>query len=107
MGYLRKSNNKDLDYVIKNMRVIDKIEAYYQSGQSPEDAVAYSYLNSSITMTVAGDKDQPMGLCGVAQDKCIWFVATDELYETKKYRIQLIRKGKEWVDSIIKNHDNI
>ena len=61
MGYLRKSNNKDLDYVIKNMRVIDKIEAYYQSGQSPEDAVAYSYLNSSITMTVAGDKDQPMG----------------------------------------------
>tara|TARA_R100001443_G_scaffold39777_2_gene53180 strand:+ start:4082 stop:4534 length:453 start_codon:yes stop_codon:yes gene_type:complete len=105
MGYLRKSNNKDLDHVINNMRVIDKIEAYYQSGQSPEDAVAYSYLNSSITMTVAGDKDQPMGLCGVAQDKCIWFVATDELYETKKYRIQLIRKGKEWVDSLLKNHD--
>ena len=105
MGYLRKSNNKDLDHVIKNMRAIDKIEAYYQSGQSPEDAVAYSYLNSSITMTVAGDKDQPMGLCGVAQDKCIWFVATDELYETKKYRIQLIRKGKEWVDSLLKNHD--
>ena len=89
MGYLRKSNNKDLDYVIKNMRVIDKIEAFYQSGQSPEDAVAYSYLCSNITMTVAGDNDQPMGLCGVADNKCIWFVATDELYATKKYRIQL------------------
>ena len=105
MGYLRKSNNKDLDYVIKNMRVIDKIEAFYQSGQSPEDAVAYSYLCSNITMTVAGDNDQPMGLCGVADNKCIWFVATDELYATKKYRIQLIRKGKEWVDSLLKTHD--
>jgi len=105
MGYLRKSNNKDLDHVIKNMREMDKIEAYYQSGQTPEDAVAYSYLCSKITMTVAGDQDQPMGLCGVAQDKCIWFVATEELYATKKYRIQLIRKGREWVNSLLKDHD--
>ena len=52
MGYLRKSNNKDLDYVIKNMRVIDKIEAFYQSGQSPEDAVAYSYSVSYTHLTL-------------------------------------------------------
>ena len=104
MGYLRKSNNKDLDYVIKNMRVIDKIEAFYQSGQSPEDAVAYTYLCSNITMTVAGDNDQPMGLCGVADNKCIWFVATDELFDNKKYRIQLVRQGKEWVDNLLESY---
>ena len=42
MGYLRKSNNKDLDHVIKNMRVIDKIEAYYQSGKSTQCQYKYN-----------------------------------------------------------------
>ena len=43
MGYLRKSNSKDLRHVMANMRVIDKIEAYYQCGCEPEDALALTY----------------------------------------------------------------
>ena len=103
MGYLRKSNSKDLRHVMNNMRGIDKIEAYYQCGCEPEDALALTYINSEITMTAAGDEDQPMGLCGVMSNGCIWFTATDELFDSKKYRIQLIRKGKTWVKVFYKN----
>ena len=31
MGYLRQSNLKDLDYVCKNMRKMDRLEAWYQT----------------------------------------------------------------------------
>ena len=39
MGYLRKAKLKDLDYVVKNLRVMDKIEVFYQTGQKPENAI--------------------------------------------------------------------
>ena len=104
MGYLRKSNLKDFKYVVDNMRVMDKIEALYQTGLSPEDALSYTFLGSKTNMTVADDNDQPIGLCGVQKDGCIWFVATDELFDNKKYRIQLIRQGRNWVDNLLKNH---
>ena len=32
MGYLRKSTVTDLNYVIDHLRVLDKVEAYYQTG---------------------------------------------------------------------------
>ena len=105
MGYLRKSNSKDLRHVMANMRVMDKVEAYYQCGCEPEDALALTYINSQITMTAAGDEDQPMGLCGVMPNGCIWFVATDELFDNKKYRIQLVRKGKKWVNELLQTYD--
>ena len=65
MGHLRKSTVSDLTYVIDNLRVLDKIEAYYQTGERPEEAVRRTYLSSKKVMTIAGDNDQPMGLCGV------------------------------------------
>ena len=104
MGYLRKSNIKDFKYVVENMRVMDKIEALYQTGLSPEDALSYTFLGSKTNMTVADDNDQPIGLCGVQKDGCIWFVATDELFDNKKYRIQLVRQGKEWVDNLLESY---
>ena len=105
MGYLRKSNSKDLRHVMNNMRGIDKIEAYYQCGCEPEDALALTYIYSEITMKAAGVAAQPMGLCGVMSNGCIWFTATDELFDSKKYRIQLIRKGKTWVKSLLQKYD--
>ena len=33
MGHLRKANLEDLKYVAKHMREMDKLEAFYQSGQ--------------------------------------------------------------------------
>ena len=35
MGHLRKANLEDLKHVAKNMREMDKLEAFYQSGQEP------------------------------------------------------------------------
>ena len=35
MGYIRKANLKDLNYVVDNLRVMDKIEVFYQTGQKP------------------------------------------------------------------------
>ena len=105
MGYLRKAKLKDLDYVVKNLRVMDKIEVFYQTGQKPENAIRLSYLYTRENMAIADDDDNPIGLCGVVSDGCIWMVATDDLFVNKKYRIQLIRQGREWVDSLLKNYN--
>ena len=104
MGYLRKSNLKDFKYVVENMRVMDKIEALYQTGLSPEDALSYTFLGSKTNMTIADDDGQPIGLCGVQKDGCIWCVATDDLFDNKKYRIQLIRQGRKWVDNLLESY---
>ena len=104
MGHLRKSTVTDLNYVIDNLRVLDKVEAYYQTGEEPEEAVRRTYLSSKKVMTIAGDDDQPMGLCGVIVNGVIWMVATDKLFENKKYKIQLIRKGRKWVDNLLKKY---
>ena len=105
MGYLRKAKLKDLDYVVKNLRVMDKIEVFYQTGQKPENAIRLSYLYTKENMAIADDDDNPIGLCGVVSDGCIWMVATDDLFVNKKYRIQLIRQGREWIDSLLKNYN--
>lgn len=101
MGYLRKATLKDFKFVVENMRVMDKIEAMYQTGMSPEDALSFTYLGSEINMAIADDNDQPIGLAGVQKDGCIWMVATDELFENKKYRFQLTKQGKTWVDNLL------
>ena len=101
MGHLRKATLKDFKYVVNNMRVMDKIEAHYQTGMNPEDALSFTYMGSEINMAIANDNDEPIGLCGVQNDGCIWCVATDDLYSNKKYRIQLIRQGREWVDNLL------
>jgi len=31
-------------------------------------------------------------------------ICTDELFSNKKYKIQLIRKGRKWVDSLLKSY---
>jgi len=104
MGHLRKANLEDLKHVAKHMREMDKLEAFYQSGQEPKQALQLSYICSSINMAIADDNDAPIGLCGVVQGGVIWMVATDELFSNKKYKIQLIRKGRKWVDSLLKSY---
>ena len=104
MGYLRKANLKDLNYVCANMRQMDRMEALYQTGYDPEDALRLTYLSGEKVMAIAGDEDQPMGLCGVSYEGCIWMLATDELFDNKKYRIQLIRQGRKWVDNLLESY---
>tara|TARA_B100000609_G_scaffold89482_1_gene71423 strand:+ start:1917 stop:2369 length:453 start_codon:yes stop_codon:yes gene_type:complete len=104
MGYLRKANIADLNHVCKHMRDMDRLEAVYQTGNEPEDALRLSYLSGQQVLAIAGDDDQPMGLCGVISDGCIWMICTDELFSNKKYRIQLIRKGRKWVDKLLQSY---
>jgi len=104
MGHLRKANLQDLRYVAKNMREVDKIEAFYQSGQEPLQALQLTYMCSKVNMAIADDNDQPMGLCGVVDGGVIWMVSTDKLFENNKYKIQLIRKGRKWVDNLLKKY---
>ncbi len=104
MGYLRKANIADLNHVCKHMRDMDRLEAVYQTGSEPEDALRLSYLSGQQVLAIAGDDDQPMGLCGVISDGCIWMICTDELFSNKKYRIQLIRKGRKWVDKLLQSY---
>ena len=104
MGYLRKSKLEDFKFVVENMREMDRLETYYQTDMTPEDALSVTFLGSQINMTIASDKDEPIGLCGVFKDGCIWCIATDELFNNKKYRIQLIRQGREWVDKLLESY---
>jgi len=104
MGHLRKATFKDLKYVAKNLREIDKVEAFYQTGQEPLQALQFTYICSKVNMAIADDNDAPIGLCGVVKGGVIWMVGTDSLFENKKYRIQLIRKGREWVDNLLKSY---
>ena len=105
MGYLRKSKLEDFKFVVENMREMDRLETYYQTDMTPEDALSVTFLGSQINMTIASDDDEPIGLCGVFKDGCIWCIATDELFDNKKYRIQLVRKGKEWVNELLQTYD--
>ena len=104
MGYLRKAKLSDLNYVCNHLRILDKIEAWYQTGQQPEEAVRLTYLAAKTNLAIAGDEDQPMGLCGVLNDGIIWMVATDELTSKRSYKIQLIREGRKWVDSLFNSY---
>ena len=104
MGYLRKSKLKDFKFVVENMREMDRLETYYQTDMTPEDALSVTFLGSQINMTIASDDDEPIGLCGVFKDGCIWCIATDELFDNKKYRIQLIRQGRKWVDKLLESY---
>ena len=104
MGYLRKSKLEDFKFVVENMREMDRLESYYQTDMTPEDALSVTFLGSQINMTIASDDDQPIGLCGVFKDGCIWCIATDELFNNKKYRIQLIRQGRKWVDNLLESY---
>ena len=105
MGHLRKASLQDLRYVADNMREVDRLEALYQTGQEPQQALQFTYICSKVNMAIADDNDQPIGLCGVVHGGVIWMVATDKLFENKKYKIQLIRKGREWVESLLKSYD--
>ena len=105
MGHLRKSTVTDLNYVIDHLRVLDKVEAYYQTGEQPEEAVRRTYLSSKKVLTIAGDDDQPMGLCGVIVNGAIWMVSTEELFSTRKYKIQLIREGRKWIDNLLQKEN--
>ena len=104
MGYLRKSKLEDFKFVVENIREMDRLESYYQTDMTPEDALSVTFLGSQINMTIASDDDEPIGLCGVFKDGCIWCIATDELFDNKKYRIQLIRQGREWVDKLLESY---
>ena len=85
MGHLRKANLEDLKHVAKNMREMDKLEAFYQSGQEPRQALQLSYMCSNINMAIADDNDVPIGLCGVVQGGVIWMVATNELFSNNVF----------------------
>ena len=104
MGYLRKATFKDLQYVANNLREVDKLEAFYQTGQEPLQALQFTYLCSKVNMAIADDNDAPIGLCGVVNGGVIWMVSTDALFDNRKYKIQLIRKGREWVDNLLKSY---
>ena len=89
MGHLRKASLQDLRYVADNMREVDRLEALYQTGQEPQQALQFTYICSKVNMAIADDNDQPIGLCGVVHGGVIWMVATDKLFENKKYNCLL------------------
>ena len=62
MGHLRKATFTDLKYVAANMREVDKLEALYQTGQEPQQALQLSYICSHVNMAIADDNDHPIAV---------------------------------------------
>ena len=57
MGFsIRKSNLSDLTYVCNHLRILDKIEAWYQTGQQPEEALRLTYLFTEKNLAIADDQ---------------------------------------------------
>jgi hypothetical protein len=47
VGYLRKSKLEDFKFVVENMREMDRLETYYQTDMTPEDALSVVNLHES------------------------------------------------------------
>ena len=105
MKILSTATRDFAEHIALHMRVEDQEEIMLSHGATPKEAIDYSYAHSEICDGIEGDDGMPIGLCGVCSDGTIWMVGTDELTSKRSYRIDLIKKGREWVDSLLKTYN--
>tara|TARA_R100000664_G_scaffold8116_1_gene13499 strand:+ start:5391 stop:5843 length:453 start_codon:yes stop_codon:yes gene_type:complete len=104
MAYLKKATFDDVLHVTKNMRDMDRNECWLQTAQPVEDLIKLAFISGGENLTISNEEGKPVGLCGVSNTCRIWMVATDELFSEKKDRLDLIKKGRIWVDNLLETH---
>lgn len=94
----------ELSEMASLLRATDRREAQASHGLGAREAVLQSWHSSAVRHGIEGDDGRLVGACGVCPDAGageIWMLGTDELLATKSHRIQLVRRGREWVDSLL------
>jgi hypothetical protein len=86
------------------LRATDRREAQASHGLGAREALLQSWGASTVRFGIEGDDGQLVGACGVCPDAGagqIWMLGTDQLLATTSHRIQLVRRGREWVDALL------
>lgn len=92
-----------MERIAKLLRWQDRLEVLYSHGKTPDQAVTESWQNSQICRCIGTDEGTAVGICGV-NGSLIWLLGTDELLEHRRDRLQFIREGRRWVDSLFRDH---
>jgi hypothetical protein len=95
-----------LERLAANLREQDRIEVMASDGLTPAEAVYSSWRGSHICRCILGDDGQEVGICGV-NGEVIWLLGTAELTSTRSHRLQLARRGREWVDELMETHKRL
>jgi len=94
----------EIEQMATLLRAEDRREAQASHGIGAREAVWQSWSASSERHGIEGDDGALVGLCGVCPDSGageIWLLGTDQLIATRSHRIQLARKGRQWVDELL------
>ena len=96
--YIRKTLEKDLGHLEKNLRDADVAELDAQSGLEPRTALRTVLMLSRRCMTVCGPDGTPIGIYGVNDTRlsglgCIWMMATPDLLKHQRQFLRECREG--------------
>ena len=86
-----------VNFIADNIRAQDEEEVRLSHAMSGATAVLSSWANSSVCRAILGDDDVPVGITGLV-DNTIWLLGTEGLTATRNHRLELIHRGREWVD---------
>ena len=106
--YCKEKNEKDILYILQNLRPEDKHEAATQHGNNYIEAIMNSIAEGKGYFTIGCSKknDKPicMGGCFDTEEKgvgVIWLLSTPEI---EKYQICLLRNIKELMSDFDKDY---
>lgn len=93
---IREARLDDLSPIEMGLRPEDKDEVFASYGMSAHLALPYSFLVSSVCLTILY-KGDPVGLLGISPSgregrACIWMVGTDRINTFKKTFVKLSRR---------------
>lgn len=92
-----------VEHIGRMLRWQDRMEVLYSDCLTGEQAVAESWRDADICRCIDGENGRPVGICGVTGNR-IWLLATDDLLPDQQERLQFIREGRQWVDSLFAEH---
>lgn len=95
-----------LERIAAALREQDRIEVMASDGLTPSEAVLSSWRCSDVCRCILGDDGQEVGVCGV-NGETIWLLGTAGLTSTRSHRIQLVRRGRRWVDELLETRPRL
>lgn len=101
MAYYRPSVYEDCKVLAPRLRDVDLREVQASSGSNGFQSLAYSYWASYECNTIISDKEDIIGMFGVARATDTqgfpWLLMSDGIYE-KGFARQFIPQAQEWVN---------
>lgn len=86
-----------VNFIARNVRAQDDEEVRLSHGINGSTAVLSSWAYSQYCQAIEGDDGTPVGVTGLVNNT-IWLLGTEGLTATRNHRLDLIHRGREWVD---------